>query len=316
VVFDSILNKPPAPINTVDPKLPPQLQKIVSKSLHKNRHDRYQSCAEIRDSLKVLRGATTKMAALAPSSEPASGNTLKAALAVAVVAVIAVLGFVWWRSRAPEQQQASTTTTPAVTTTTPAVTVPAASPVEKPTAPTEKPAASAPKEKVAEATAHAVPAPKTVAREAAPAPTPPPQETEETGPGGLRGRRGALRAERLTGQFSGGLRNVSLGVQAAATLSIAEEKGLINGCLQVSPPLGGSGPVRGIVGRGEMLLNTSYRGGRMEFRAHFVPGSPGEMRGSYTVFQSNGRVENGMFQFTKSDVEPSASSLDPRSCSQ
>ena len=318
VVFDSILNKPAPPISTIDPKLPAPLQKIVTKSLQKKREERYRSCAEMRDALKLLRGATsgTPTVKIPALSGSAVGSGLKAGLALAVVIVIAVLGAIVWRSRTPRPEEtARSSTTPTPSRPSPVTGAPAASSLaEKPSALVEKTPAP-PKENRAEPATHAAPQPRTT-REPTTAAAPSQQETEASIGPGLRGRRGELAAERLFGQFTGGLRNVTQGVQAAATLSISEEKGLVTGCLQVSPPLGGSGPVRGIVGRGEMLLNSFYRGGRMEFRAHFVPGGGGELRGTYTVFPSNGRIENGNFMFNKGSEDAPASAFDPRSCPQ
>jgi len=53
VIFDAILNRAPEPITGVNPQLPPELERIISKSLQKDREARYQSAGELLADLKV-----------------------------------------------------------------------------------------------------------------------------------------------------------------------------------------------------------------------------------------------------------------------
>jgi len=55
LVFDSILNRPPAPLLRVKPSLPAELDRIVSKALEKSRDLRYQVASEMRADLKRLK---------------------------------------------------------------------------------------------------------------------------------------------------------------------------------------------------------------------------------------------------------------------
>jgi TolA-binding protein/tRNA A-37 threonylcarbamoyl transferase component Bud32 len=55
VVFDGILNRDPAPPSTINAMLPAELDRIVSKSLEKDRGLRYQTAADIGADLKRLR---------------------------------------------------------------------------------------------------------------------------------------------------------------------------------------------------------------------------------------------------------------------
>ena len=55
VVFDGILNREPAPPSTINAMLPPELDRIVSKSLEKDRALRYQTAADLGADLKRLR---------------------------------------------------------------------------------------------------------------------------------------------------------------------------------------------------------------------------------------------------------------------
>jgi serine/threonine protein kinase/TolA-binding protein len=55
VVFDGILNRDPVPPSTLNAALPPELDRIISKALEKDRSLRYQTAADIGADLKRLR---------------------------------------------------------------------------------------------------------------------------------------------------------------------------------------------------------------------------------------------------------------------
>jgi non-specific serine/threonine protein kinase len=55
LVFDSILNRQPAPLESLNPSLPPELGRIISQALEKDRDLRYQSATELKTGLKRLK---------------------------------------------------------------------------------------------------------------------------------------------------------------------------------------------------------------------------------------------------------------------
>jgi serine/threonine protein kinase/tetratricopeptide (TPR) repeat protein len=65
VIFDSILNRAPAPAIRLNPDVPPKLDDIVNKALEKDRNLRYQSAAEMRADLQRLKRDTDSHASSA-----------------------------------------------------------------------------------------------------------------------------------------------------------------------------------------------------------------------------------------------------------
>ena len=69
VVFDAILNKPPAPVIRGNPQVSPELERIISRALEKSPEMRYQSAADMGSELRRL-GMRTSDAVPEPVVEP------------------------------------------------------------------------------------------------------------------------------------------------------------------------------------------------------------------------------------------------------
>jgi len=118
-VFDAILNRPPASPVGLNPQLPRDLERIISKLLEKDAAKRHQSSADLLAEMKRLRRESSggrATAAAAPVSKPLPIRALAIAAAVMVVAAGGYAAFRWRAGHA----------TPAAVV--PAPTVPAAKP--------------------------------------------------------------------------------------------------------------------------------------------------------------------------------------------
>jgi serine/threonine protein kinase len=95
VVFDGILNRDPAPPSTVNAMLPPELDRIISKALEKDRSLRYQTAADIGADLKRLRrdsGSKASVPAVSGVVPAADAQTVVISSAPAVVGAPSGIG--------------------------------------------------------------------------------------------------------------------------------------------------------------------------------------------------------------------------------
>jgi len=99
VIFDGILNRTPTPPLRVNPEIPSELERIVNKSLEKDRDIRYQHASDLRADLKALKRDTDsgKVSSSAiPAVREPSASLPKFTIAVALAALLAVAAGIWW----------------------------------------------------------------------------------------------------------------------------------------------------------------------------------------------------------------------------
>ena len=76
VIFEAILNKTPTPAVQINANLTPELERIISKALEKDRDLRYQHASEMRTDLKRLKRETDSDRVLRASTSTAPGRAV------------------------------------------------------------------------------------------------------------------------------------------------------------------------------------------------------------------------------------------------
>ena len=102
-VMASILEKEPAPLTSYNKQTPAELQQIISKTLRKDRQERYHSAPELLQALKNLRHkleveAELERSTAAPSRLRWTRSPAALALVVLIAALAVALPFYWHRN--------------------------------------------------------------------------------------------------------------------------------------------------------------------------------------------------------------------------
>jgi serine/threonine protein kinase/Tol biopolymer transport system component len=93
VIFESILNRNPVPSHQLNPDLPLEFERILDRALEKDRDLRYQSAAEMRAEIKILkRRLDSQRTAAAQAPAPSTGAATVTALSGEVIAAKASPG--------------------------------------------------------------------------------------------------------------------------------------------------------------------------------------------------------------------------------
>ena len=112
VTLDAVLHSKPVPPHDLNPKIPIELEGIIGKAMEKDRKHRYQSAAEMRSDLALLKRETesgqiksaTNTAKLRAATRTFGRNTkwqmyLLLAMAALLVAVLSAVGAWWYKHR-------------------------------------------------------------------------------------------------------------------------------------------------------------------------------------------------------------------------
>jgi TolB-like protein len=105
-VMTSILEKEPPPLTSYNKQTPAELQQIVSKTLRKDRTERYQSAHELLEALQSLRRSMEFKAALERSTKAPlwlrwARSPIASVLLLLVAALALALPFYWHRNLTP-----------------------------------------------------------------------------------------------------------------------------------------------------------------------------------------------------------------------
>jgi serine/threonine protein kinase/tetratricopeptide (TPR) repeat protein len=111
VVNEAILNRAPTPLARVNPDLPPELERIINKTLEKDRKLRYQNAADIRTDLQRLKRDTDSVQLPAAATVEVRNTTAKlwtVAVSAAIAAVALATGGYFYFHRAPKLTEKDT----------------------------------------------------------------------------------------------------------------------------------------------------------------------------------------------------------------
>jgi len=92
VIFESILNRNPIPPRQLNPDLPTQFERILDRALEKDRDLRYQSAAEMRAEMKILKRTLDSQRTAAAQGPPLSASGPTAAVPPALPPPVARRG--------------------------------------------------------------------------------------------------------------------------------------------------------------------------------------------------------------------------------
>ena len=105
VIFEALLGKAPIPARERDPKIPPELDRVIGRLLEKDRETRYQSAADVRADLRRIARGTDALAAVSSSQPGAATRRMGGPWTIATATVLAALAIAaaLWMNRQSER---------------------------------------------------------------------------------------------------------------------------------------------------------------------------------------------------------------------
>jgi serine/threonine protein kinase/tetratricopeptide (TPR) repeat protein len=107
VIFDGIMNRAPASALRLNPRLPAEFDRVLEKSLEKEREMRYQSAAEMRTDLKRIQRGTDSgrisSAEMQAAARPRSKRGILFAGAAVLVLLLVIGGVAWYERHSSSQ---------------------------------------------------------------------------------------------------------------------------------------------------------------------------------------------------------------------
>ena len=92
VIFEALLNRAPVPVRARNPKVSPELERIIGRLLEKDCETRYQSAADVRADLRRVERDNSSGAVAAVTPRPASRRPTYLAVGLGVLALVLVAG--------------------------------------------------------------------------------------------------------------------------------------------------------------------------------------------------------------------------------
>lgn len=116
----------------------------------------------------------------------------------------------------------------------------------------------------------------------------------------------------FTGTYSGTVHNLTEGMSADFTVSVREnEKGVIEGCMTVKPPLGGSGYLKGSVQGSEISFDVVGALSEIAFNGKLLAN---KLSGTYLVSFPKGSQENGEFTLRRTSPDAPRIAFSSQTC--